>query len=413
MTMWFFVALLAWVLLVAGFLLRHAATLRALWREPVLRLPVVIVESDDWGVGPQGDADMLDRIAQRLVGIRDATGHPAVMTLGLVSGHPDGARILASGLAQYHRRTLDEPAFSTIVEAIRAGCAAGVFAVQRHGLEHCWPASLLAQAREDDSLRRWLADPAARSEALPSPLQSRWVDAASLPSRPLGAADVMAAVQDEAVLLQRLFGKAPAVAVPNTFVWDDTVERAWQETGVTCIVTPGRRLEGRTASGGLGPATYAIRNGDRTHGGVMLVVRDEYFEPFRGHRAERVWAAVGRKRELGRPVLLETHRESFSAEGGAASLALDELERALRGVLDRQPDVRFMSTEVLAQHLADPASPLVLRSPRARAEVFLRRVLCEPSMGRALKVSGLRFLLPLLAGAAARVVGRGPATMAR
>lgn len=404
MTSVFLLIFFAWVLAAAGLLVvSHGRTLVALWREPVLAHPVVIVESDDWGTGPPSDAERLRRIADRLAVIRDVAGHPAVMTLGVVSGEPDGPAILASGLDRYHRRTLDAPEFAPIVDAIRAGCAAGVFALQRHGLEHCWPSSLLRRAREDATLQGWLADPAARSEALPSPLQSRWVDASALPSQPLPKAEIEAAVAEEAALLLRVFGEAPSIAVPNTFVWNDDVERAWAATGVTCIVTPGRRLEGRDAAGGLQPATRRIRNGERTASGAVQVVRDDYFEPIRGHRAELVWQAVAAKARLGRPALLETHRESFIAAPGVAETSLGELERALCGVRERWSDVRFMSTIALARHLADPASPLLERATCARIAPWLQRILCEVELQRLLKFSGLRMLVAVALRVSRRV----------
>ena len=378
---------------VLAFLVVHRAALRALWNEPVLAQPVLIVESDDWGPGPVADADALAGLASRLAAVRDQRGRPAVMTLGVVCSLPDGAAMLADGLARYHRRALDAPEFAPMVEAMRAGCGAGVFALQRHGMEHFWPAALLARARVDASLRDWLADPQARSEGLPSHLQSRWIDASVLPSRPLDPAAVQCAVDEEARLLERLFGAAPVVAVPNTFVWDDAVERAWAGSGVRCIVTPGRRIEGRDGQGALMPPTRVIRNGERTAGGLMQLVRDDYFEPIRGHRAEQVWQAVAAKRRLGRPVLLETHRESFVGATAVARAAIDELERALRGVLERHPDVRFLSTAELADELAAAATGLVTGSLPHRVAVFLTRVEHEPALRRFLKYSGLRFAL--------------------
>ena len=190
---------------------------------------MVIVESDDWGPGPASDALMLRRIAALLADIRDRDGRPALMTLGVVLGKPDGAAILADDCQRYHRRLLDEEAYAPIVKAMREGCARGVFALQRHGLEHCWPDSLLDRARHDAVVRAWLAEPEARSEALPSALQSRWADAAVLPSRALLDAEVEAAVKEEGEIFQRIFGARPAGAVPNTFVWNDTVERAWAD----------------------------------------------------------------------------------------------------------------------------------------------------------------------------------------
>ena len=218
--------LIAWLVLTALLLGRQASTLRALWREPMLARPILIVESDDWGPGPAADAALLVRLHHLLAAFRDADGRPAVMTLGVVLGKPDGAAILAADCRVYYRHSLGETRYAPIADAMRAGCAAGVFALQRHGLEHCWPQSLLGHARTDERLRRWLADPDARSEALPSTLQSRWADTGALPSTPLPARAVAAAVTDEQTLFASIFGRAPSVAVPNTFVWNETVERA-------------------------------------------------------------------------------------------------------------------------------------------------------------------------------------------
>lgn len=368
--------------------------LLSLWREPVLVTPVVIVESDDWGVGPASDAERLTEIAEILSAIRDATGAPAVMTLGVVLGQPDGSHVQASAWSSYRPKSLLEPRFAPIVDAINAGRAAGVFSVQWHGLEHFWPASLLARARHDAKLQEWLMDPNARSEELPSELQSRWVGAAELPTSPLVRADIEAAIGEEAEILLQVFGEVPAVAVPNTFIWNEDVERAWAAAGVACIVTSGRRIEGRSASGALLAPTRRMLNGDRSAvGDAIFVVRDEYFEPIRGHRAEQVWAAVERKSALGRPTLLETHRMSFIASREASHFALQELERALRGVLVRFPLVRFMPTAMLAAHLRDRESPLFERRLVYRLAVFLRRMQEQPELARVLKYSGLSVLL--------------------
>lgn len=393
---WISAALVAWASLVSLLLVRKRGALGRLWREPALAYPVVIVESDDWGPGPESDAHTLRSIAELLADIRDAEGNPAVMTLGVVLGKPDGAAILSDDCRRYHRSTLEDPQYAPIVHAIQQGCAAGVFALQRHGLEHCWPASLLDRAREDAALRAWLADPAARSEALPSPLQSRWVDAAVLPSRPIPEAEIGAAVDEEAALFCRLFGEAPPVAVPNTFVWTGAVERAWAASGVRCVVTCGRQYEGRAADGGLMPATRQILNGECGSGGVRYVVRDAYFEPIRGHRAEQVWQAVAERSPLGRPTLLETHRESFIAAPDVAQQSLAELARALEGVVQRHPDVRCLSTAALTNALGAPDSAMLLQGGAKRFGVFLRRVLATPTLSRSLKLSGLRFLLPVL-----------------
>ncbi len=49
-------ALLAWLLVNALLLAVYRRELWRLWREPVLRLPILIIESDDWGAGPLAQA---------------------------------------------------------------------------------------------------------------------------------------------------------------------------------------------------------------------------------------------------------------------------------------------------------------------------------------------------------------------
>jgi hypothetical protein len=390
----------------------HGRLLAALWREPVLKQPVLIVESDDWGPGPDADAEALRALAGMLESVRDRAGHPAVMTLGVVAGVPDGPAIRASGGINYARRTLAEPEFAALVGVMRAGVASGVFALQRHGLEHFWPATLLARLAggsvagtaeaakngEPRALRDWLGTAHLRSEALPSALQSRWVDCSHLPSARLDPHEVETAVREETALLRQLFGVAPDVAVPNTFVWDDGVELAWAASGVRCLVTPGCRYEGRDAAGLLAPATLRIRNGERSRTGMCYVVRDVYFEPVRGHRAERVWQALDDRVAQGRPALLETHRESFIGMPDTCRAALAELERALQGALVRHPALRFMSTSELARELRDADSALRVRALGPRLAAWFARVQADASLSRILKFTGLAVVLRLFRG---------------
>jgi hypothetical protein len=65
-------ALLAWLLLNAAIIAVYRRELWRLWREPVLRLPVLVIESDDWGAGPLAQADALRAIATVLERHRDA-----------------------------------------------------------------------------------------------------------------------------------------------------------------------------------------------------------------------------------------------------------------------------------------------------------------------------------------------------
>jgi hypothetical protein len=385
-------------LLWAGVLLAFAAPLAARWREPVLKHPVLIIESDDWGAGSVVQAAALRRLAALLQGVRDAQGRSAVMTLGVVLEVPDGARIAASGCAEYHALTLADARFDGVRQAMLDGMRMGVFAPQLHGQCHYWPAAVMAAAQTDGAVRSWLAaaEPAA-TEDLPSHLQSRWVDAASLPSRALPVAAVQAAVADEARAYQAVFGEAPQVAVATTFVWDDAVEAAWRAAGVEVIITPGRRATCRDATGKPACVDAAMLSGERSGAGQIYLVRDVYFEPALGHAAQRLAQGLQQRTRQGRACLVETHRFNFLRATEASFAALDT---ALHQALQACPDLRFMTPLQLAQALGarDPVRVETRMLPRLRA--WRARLDEIPRFRRIAQLSGLALPLSLLGGAA-------------
>lgn len=319
--------------------------------QPALRFPVLVIESDDWGADEparvEAQAVALGRLHQVLAGVRDAFGRPAVAAIGLVSGTLDRAGWRATGRAA--RRTLADASQRRLVDALREGQRAGVFAIQWHGLEHYWPATLMAAATRPE-VRAWLESDAP-TEALPDAVQTRWVDCSVLPSRPLPAPEVERAVQEEAAILRELFGVLPPVAVPNTFVWTDTVEAAWRRAGVRFVVTCGRRHIGRDAEGALVPEPRALTDGMTAASGVTYLVRDVYFEPARGHGPEDVLARLSRKARQGRPCLVESHR--FNYLGDDADASFHALSVLLKRAREAFPDLRFASTEEIGTALVE------------------------------------------------------------
>ncbi|HHM06044.1 MAG TPA: hypothetical protein ENJ19_09940 [Gammaproteobacteria bacterium] len=368
---------------------RYRTTILANWREPVLRHPVLIVESDDWGAGPSRQAQSLTRIADTLAEFKDCTGHPPVMTLALVLAVADGPEIRRSG--DYRRRTLTHPSYETLRQAIAYGVGKGVFALQLHGMEHYWPAALMAS--DDEEVQKWLrADMPQATESLPSPLQSRWTDASVLPSKDHAPEAVRRAAAEEVKLYNTLFGTLPEVAVPTTFVWNDTVEAAWAEAGVNLVVTPGVRKQCRDAQGRPSCQDKRIHNAERGRG-IHYIVRDDYFEPMLGHTADSALAALERKTRCGRPCLLETHRANFIDASYSGEQALQELARLLRLSLQRHPTLRFTSTERLARALIARDEQWVDIRPVRRLQVLALRLDNIPRLGKLARFSGISAVL--------------------
>src|ERR1700756_3693730 len=83
-TMTVIAAAILWLAVAAAVLaLAFRRALAGAWREPVLRAPVLIFESDDWGYGPLLQAERLERIAELLTRFRDGRGRHPVTTLGV------------------------------------------------------------------------------------------------------------------------------------------------------------------------------------------------------------------------------------------------------------------------------------------------------------------------------------------
>lgn len=378
----------------AAVLLVFARPLIARWREPVLKRPVLAFESDDWGAGPLQQADALRRLSTLLQRVRDGSGRSAVMTLGVVLEVPDGPRIAATGCSEYHALSLYDPRFDDVRAAMAEGISAGVFAPQLHGQCHYWPSALMAAAQGNTEVRDWLTNPEpAATESLPSPLQSRWVNASVLPSRPLEPADIQQAIAREAADYGAVFGDAPQVAVATTFVWTDAVEIAWAQAGVDIIITPGRRATCRTMAGAPGCTDRTMLTGERSLAGQIYLVRDVYFEPVLGHDPQRLADDLAARTRKGRACLVETHRYSFLQ---AANSSLDALEAALMVTLATCPGLRFVTPLELARAIRarDPAWIETRLGPRLAA--WRARLDEIPRFRRIARLSGLAMPLALL-----------------
>lgn len=381
--------LLLWLGVNAGFVVVYRRELWRLWREPVLRYPILIIESDDWGAGPLAQAAALNDIAGVLAQHRDRSGRAPVFSLALVLAVPDAPAIASSGT--YHRLSLDAPLFAPILSALRQGRERGLFALQLHAMEHYWPPALMASrdARVIDWLRQ---PPPAATEGLPSHLQSRWVDAGRLPSSPHAAARVDDAVEKEVRAYARILGSAPRVVVPPTFVWTLQTEHAWAAQGIECIVTPGWRYTCRNADGLPGGDEGPIACGDR-RGRITYLARTDYFEPVRGRDAVHALRCLERAWSEGRPCLLENHRDNFIGDARQAQHSLAELDMLYRQALARHEGLRFLSSWELVCLVRDRDPAWIVTRWRERLPVLWTRM---RHLGRPRKLLAATGLLPLV-----------------
>lgn len=372
--------LLGWGLVNLLWLFAYRRDLHAIWREPVLRHPVLVVESDDWGAGPLQQAPALSAIADVLARYRDTDGRTPTLNLAIVLAVPDDHAIVAQGT--YARLCLDDSLFAPILAALQAGRERGVFALQLHGMEHYWPDALMAS--RDPRVAAWLRQSApAASEALPPHLQSRWVDASRLPSASHEPQILRQAVAEEIHAYRRIFGLLPKVVVPPTFVWTRVVEAAWADQGIECVVTPGWRYTCRDGRGQPAGDEGPIDNGGRS-GRLTYLVRTDFFEPSRGRDAAHALRALDLSASQGHACLLENHRDNFFGDERTVQYSLVELDALYRDALTRHVSVRFLSSWELARILRDRDALWVIKGLRERLPFLWARV---QNTGRAWKLA--------------------------
>ena len=389
--------LLFWLLIL---LFRYANDIKKLCLEPMLKYPVVIFESDDWGTGPLTQQTALIQIHALLSQYSDSTGQHPVMTLGVILAEPDVDKIKASTDQTYHKRTLEDPRYIKLLEAIQKGVDHGTLSVHLHGMEHFWPASLMRSAHNNTQVQQWLFNNEnLQTEDLPSELQSRWVDSSNIPSTEHSKEDIYAAIDAELALYTNIFGQTPKTVVPPTFVWTDVVEQAYATRGIETMITPGRQCIGRDHNRQPKPNGRLFLNGQENEG-LLFLVRNDYFEPSIGHKANTALQRISAKIQCGRPALLEMHRFNFINSEENSRISLQELDKLLQLISTDLPDVRFISVEQLAKIMKDHhrgiTSEFMVSSKRLRSKILLARVKLLLQFDRFAKYSGINFLLQLV-----------------
>lgn len=381
---------LAWVLVgTLWFLYRYGTDLLLAWREPALRTPVLVIESDDWGPPGPGQAEALKRLGELLATFRDKGGRPAQMTIGLVLAAPKAGVAPEDWVHGGAVETVEDPAYDALRGILKQH--ARCFSIQLHGWMHCWPVAVARAASIDPGIASVAMCVAEEGyHVLPPRLQTRWADCAVLPCRAIPEDEVRDEARREASFFLEKVEDATPIVVPPTFIWNEHAERGWVEAGVRALITPGKRQETRDAEGrpvGFGRYHY---NGETLPSGLRTLVRDIYFEPSLGHRVDDVMNILRQRWREGRPALIETHRFNFEDKVAAGSLGA--LRTLLDNVCDTVPEVEFLRPLEILARLEEPGASAV---GRLRLGIWARRVWARWELRKPLVLTGAVLWLAL------------------
>jgi len=382
--------------------LRGRVTRRArLWAGFRCVEPVVVLESDDWGLRrrdardelsawgrPSGWADErsetaedLDRLADVLARHLDPDGRPATMTMNVIAANPDRAAIEADGFARYHDLPLDQTMAPEVRAGLRSGVDARLFSLQLHGRSHFAVDRWLADLRDDHPGARSLF--AAGVDGGLSLLDgqgwryhSELLDWSAGQARPAPELiDWLAPAMDT---IERVAGVRPRSAVAAHYVLTDEAQAAWGALGIEYVQAAERRLrpdrpDGTSHLGQQGP-----------HGLVHLT-RTVRFDPRPqrvGHHGAEAGAVLRRCFDQGLPAVIDTHRINYTGPWAAdAARELDDLLALADGA-----GARYLTTAELGDAASDGGRfrDAITGEPRRLRPVGrVPRALTRPLLGRA------------------------------
>ncbi|MCL6416878.1 hypothetical protein MIB92_14550 [Aestuariirhabdus sp. Z084] len=334
--LWFVLMLVSvsWVFL----LVKYRAELKAIFCEKVLSRPVIIFESDDWGAGDFGQDASLRRIKLILENCRLQGGYHPVFVLGVnlfspcVSGDSLAMprKIKFVGLADVES--------SNTLAALLEVHHSGLMPLELHGKYHFDPSE--AEEYLLDSNVGVEPDAAIMTEELPPSIQTRW--------KSEGLESKLDASSEVSVFFDVL-GVEPQVVIPPTFVWNDSVEDGWKEAGMLTLMTPGSRYYSRIGNDFFCDKEH-IYNGLYSHSGLMCLVRNAYFEPYKGVSVSACLLQIKQAVECGRPVIIETHRWNYlNPDKEICENSFSLLEQLLGKVSTLYPDLVSLSSAHLSK----------------------------------------------------------------
>lgn len=352
--------------------------------------PVLVIESDDWGMSGVPSRDVydelvsagvfpaaipwyrdalespedLDRLYAVLCGVRDHTGRPAQLTANFIMSNPDAGRLLSGGAAAECFITLPELCERDgQAGRLRAkwaeGVELGVLRPEYHGLYHLDVDELDRALRHRDERVTKILRAGARPAGMTDGVDRRFLsEHLQRGRRRDGAEDrqrQLAIVKRGTEAFRRLFGRAPAAVVAPHCLWNDDTEWAWSECEIRYVQWARRRPDARRLRTLARPG--AFRMGAPGGYGLTYLDRNCRFEPsvFPEDTAERALRQVESAFETERPAVISMHRINISGavDPRARDRSLALLESVLCAVVARYPNVRFLNSAELGGLLTE------------------------------------------------------------
>ena len=341
------------------------------WQAPKLATPVVVIESDDWGldfvapvfVAPSAklDADQaagVERLCKVLVRHHDDAGRRAVLSAFVVVRQADTAAIAADPRHEYHHKPIDE-AMPRTVAALNAAAGRMLFHLTYHARDHrdaaVW-AQKVGEAAEQAKAAGKPFDPAVVSTFLSEDpnvrdrLFGEYFDNLGGYLKPPPQAEVDRKVREGLAEFERIFGSRPVGTVAPRYLWGEEALIAFKNNGI-------RYLHGVNREGGRNrnPNDVVARpSGIRMPHGLVGLTRTVMLEydpvTKKFPDVDDAMAEAVRAVDAGQPIVICTHTWNYcSGEVAVNDRMAGLLDSLLTRLKERYPDLRYLDSQDLGR----------------------------------------------------------------
>lgn len=344
---------------------------------------IVVIESDDWGSirtssaeaframkkeGLKVDANHygydslesnkdLETLFNVLTEFKDASGRPPVFTPFCNMANPDFEAIEASGFTAYTYETLDRtihqyPSHGKLLDYWRQGKKQRLFCPQLHGREHIhvgrwW--ELISQGEEGMRVAfRWRSVGASawKGKEYPNYL------GALHPTRAAEIPELHRILADAGSLYRKYMGHDPQSFVAPNAEEPAELEATLKKIGIQTITRAKRRIYP------LGDGQFKKEwnwPGKINQHGQVILVRNAFFEPVCFGEPDKAHVTDWVDRCLkqisiaflwNKPAVISSHRVNYIGfiEPKNREKGIRELRRLLKAIIEKWPDVEFMTS---------------------------------------------------------------------
>lgn len=343
---------------------------------------IVVIESDDWGsirmpskevydqllrYGYSVDKDLFSRYdslerGEDLVAlfdvlqfVKDKNGNPAMITADCVVANPDFDRIEKEKFTSYfYELTTDtykhQPGCDNSFEVIQQGIKSGLWHPQLHGREHLNVMRWMRALQDGDEIARLCFGQrhfSLTKKASPK-VKARYMDAFANASLFAEEAKI---VEEACNIFEQMYGYRSKSFIAPCYIWKKELEPILKSNGIDYL--QGLSLQQIPISDEpLKCKTKYHYLGQKNRHGQLYLIRNAFFEPYKGGTENGVDECLGRVAlafKCHKPAVISSHRLNYigALDTDYRDKNLKQLKTLLTKIKETWPDVEFMSSDQL------------------------------------------------------------------